>query len=61
MVSFSSSRPFEQITITNILGARVAELRDATRFDASELAPGLYFVNARRGAESVTRKLQIER
>lgn len=53
VVSFSSTLPFETITVTDMLGARVAELRGITALDVSTLAAGTYVVTAQRGTQSV--------
>ena len=53
VVTFSSAIPFETITITNMLGARVAELRGTATFDVSTLAAGTYVVNAQRGTQRI--------
>jgi len=53
VVTFNSSVPFETITISNMLGSRIASLHAAATFDVSALAPGTYVVNAQRGAQRV--------
>lgn len=53
VVTFSSTIPFENITITNMLGARVAELRGTTTLDVSELPAGSYIVHAQRGTQRI--------
>ena len=53
VVTFSSAIPFETITITNMLGARVAELRGTATFDVSELPAGSYIVHAQRGTQRI--------
>ena len=54
VVTFSSAIPFETITITNMLGARVAELAATSTLDVSDLPAGTYIVSAQRGAQRVT-------
>jgi len=57
IVTFQSAEPFDSITISDLLGARVAELRGTATFDASALAPGTYVVNAQRGLLRITTML----
>lgn len=55
VVQFNSAVPFESVTITNMLGSSVAELRGTTTLDVSALAAGTYVVTAQRGTQrSVT-------
>jgi hypothetical protein len=52
-VTFGSNVPFETITISNVLGTHIAELRNTTTFDVSSLAPGTYVVSGQRGAQRI--------
>ena len=48
-VSFSSTKPFDFITISNTLGVVIAELRNQTTYNVADLPLGAYVVSARRG------------
>jgi hypothetical protein len=53
IVTFQSAESFDLITISDMLGARVAELRGTATLDVSALAPGTYVVNAQRGLQRI--------
>lgn len=53
-----------QITVTNLVGQKVAvlseKMKDAVVFDASGLTPGVYFVRISKNSETVTKKVVVK-
>ncbi len=60
VVQFNSAFPFESITITNMLGSIVAELRGTSTLDVSALACGTYVVTAQHGTQRSV-KMMVKR